>query len=222
MSPPARSQTRRPRALVVSLVLVIGIAFGALAGTLAGRWSPRLGLDLAGGFSVVYKPAHKTSQANLNEAVTILTNRVNGLGVSGAELNTQGDQIVVQVPDVKDPNQILKEIGQTAQLLFRPTLCYAPPYAEATETKKGQKAKKIVSPGPLPSTCPTANLIVTSNSVGSASAANPYPNAVDETLSAYPSTTPAQDAQDHNKTVLLPGVAGSGGFRYLAGPAKLT
>src|ERR1039457_669400 len=222
MSPPARSQTRRPRAMVVSLILVVGIAFGALAGTLVARWTPRLGLDLAGGFSLVYNPARKTSQANLNEAVSVLTNRVNGLGVSGAQVSTQGGQIVVQVPDVKDPNEVLAAIGQTAQLLFRPTLCYAPPYTQATVTKKGQKAHKIVSPGALPPTCPTANLLVTSNLVGGANSKNSYPNAVDTVLSAYPSTTPAQDAQDHNKTVLLPGPAASNGLRYLAGPAKLT
>jgi preprotein translocase subunit SecD len=224
MSPQARPQSRRPRGLVVSLIIVVAVSFGSLAGVLAARWSPRLGLDLAGGFSVVYKPAHKTSQANLNEAVNILTNRVNGLGVSGAEVNTQGDEIVVQVPDVKNPNEVLNAIGQTAQLLFRPALCEAPPYVEATETKKGQKAHKIVSPGALPSTCPQANLIVTSNIVGdiASTTGNPYPNALDTTLEAYPSTTPAQDAKEHNKTVLLPGLPGSGGVRYLAGPAELT
>jgi preprotein translocase subunit SecD len=232
MSPPARTQSRRPRALVVSLILVVGVAFGSLAGVLGARWTPRLGLDLAGGFSVVYKPAHKTTLANLNEAVNILTNRVNGLGVSGAEVNTQGDEIVVSVPDVKNPNAVLSVIGQTAQLLFRPALCEAPPYVQATETKNGQatetkngqKAHKVVSPGPLPSTCPQANLIIQSNIVGNiaSSNGNPYPNALDATLEAYPSTTSAQDANDHSKTVLLPGLPGSGGVRYLAGPAELT
>jgi len=230
MSPPARSQARGPRGLLVSLILVVAVAFGAMAGTLIARWSPRLGLDLAGGFSVVYKPAHKTSQANLNEAVNILTNRVNGLGVSGAQVNTQGDEIVVQVPNVKDPNQVLKTIDQTAQLLFRPGLCYAPPYSPATETAKGQKAKKVVSPGALPSTCSQANLLVTSNlASGGANSSNPYPNAVDQDLSAYPSTgcdgacSVANDAADQHKTVLLPGLPGSdNGLRYMAGPAQLT
>ena len=222
MSPPARSQaTRRPRAHIVSLLLVVVVALGALAGTLAARWSPRLGLDLAGGFSVVYKPAHKTSQANLDEAVNILTNRVNGLGVSGATVNTQGDQIVVSVPDVKDPNAVLREIGQTAQLLFRPGLCYAPPYSPETTKKNGKTV--VVSPGPLPSTCPQANLLVTANlGPAGANSNNPYPNSVDTGLAAYKSTTQAQDAKDHNKTVLLPGTAGSGQLRYLAGPAQLT
>jgi preprotein translocase subunit SecD len=225
MSPQARSQTRRPRALVISLILVVGVAIGSLAGTLAARWSPRLGLDLAGGFSVVYKPSHKTTQSNLNEAVTILTNRVNGLGVSGAEVNTQGDEIVVQVPNVKDPNQILATIGQTAQLFFRPALCYAPPYAEATETTKGKKSHKVVSPGPLPSNCPTANQLITANlGSGGANGSNPYPNAEDVDLEAYPTTSSAQDAARQHKVVLLPGTPESdpGGTRYLAGPAQLT
>jgi preprotein translocase subunit SecD len=220
MSPPGRTQaTRRPRALIVSLVFVVVVAFGALAGTLAARWSPRLGLDLAGGFSVVYKPAHKTSQANLNEAVNILTNRVAGLGVSGATVNTQGDEIVVSVPDVKDPNTVLRDIGQTAQLLFRPGLCYAPPYSPATTKKNGKTV--VLSPGPLPSTCPQANLLVRSN-LGSGGANAGYANGVDETLRYYPSTTQVQDAKEHDKTVLLPGTPGSGQLRYLAGPAELT
>ncbi len=221
MSPAARPPNRRPRALVVSLIFVVVVAFGSLAGVLASGWSPRLGLDLAGGFSVVYKPAHKTSQANLDEAVNILNDRVNALGVSGATVNTQGDQIVVAVPDVTDPNQVLSAIGQTAQLLFRPALCYAPPYQPATKKVSGKKV--VVNPGPLPSNCPAANQLVTANlAPGGANSSNPYPNAVDNALAVYPSTTQTQDAKDHRKTVLLPSANGSGGLRYLAGPAELT
>jgi len=221
MSPAARPQSRRPRALVVSLIVVVVVALGSLAGVLAAGWSPRLGLDLAGGFSVVYKPAHKTSQANLNEAVNILTERVNALGVSGATVNTQGDEIVVAVPDVSDPNQILHDIGETAQLLFRPALCYAPPYQPLTKKVDG-KTVKIASPGPLPQNCPEANQLITPNlGPGGANSSNPYPNGLDPALAAYPSTTPAQDAREHNKTVLLPSANGSK-LRYLAGPAELT
>ena len=49
-----------------------------------------------------------------------------------------------------------------------------------------------------------------------------YNVGADPTLALYPSTSPAQDAKEHNATVLLPGVPGSGSQRYLAGPAKLT
>jgi len=144
--------------------------------------------------------------------------------VSGATVNTQGDEIVVAVPGVKDPNAVLRAVGQTAQLLFRPTLCYAPPYTPLTQKKNGKTV--LVNPGALPASCPTANQLVTSNLSGSPTASNgvTYNVAPDPNLAVYPSTTPAQDATKHNATVLLPAVAGSAGgtVRYLAGPAKLT
>ncbi len=95
------------------------IGFGSLATTLSLGWGPKLGLDLAGGLSVVYKPTTPATQSQLNEVVTILSNRVNGLGVSGAQVNVQGKNVVVSAPGVKDAQKILKEIGQTAQLFFR-------------------------------------------------------------------------------------------------------
>ena len=80
--PPSPVGSRR--SLIVSLVLVLVIAFGSLGTTLALGWGPKLGLDLAGGLSVVYKPATHATTADMKEVVTILTNRVDGLGVSGA------------------------------------------------------------------------------------------------------------------------------------------
>jgi hypothetical protein len=105
------------------------------------------------------------------------------------------------------------------QLLFRPVLCYAPPYS-GTRTASGGTA----SSGSLPATCPSPDLLAKPNLVGGSGSSNPYPNAVDVALSAYPSTTPAQGAQDQHTTVLLPGTARSGasGLRYLLGPAQLT
>ena len=46
--------------------------------------------------------------------------------MSGASVGTQGGDIVVQIPGVKNGRTVLKTIGQTAQLLFRPVLCYGP------------------------------------------------------------------------------------------------
>ena len=218
MSPSSsRAQARRQRSLVISLVIVVVVAFGALAGTLAARWSPRLGLDLAGGLSVVYQPAHKVSQSDLNEVVSILTNRVNGLGVSGATVATQGSgpntDVVVSVPGVKNAQQVLHQVGQTAQLYFRPTLCYAPTYSRPKRAKAAS--------GPLPTSCPNPYALVTSNLVGSPSSTTGvgYSGQADPALAAYPTTQPSQDKK--GDTVLLPGL-GSFKGRYLLGPAQLT
>ncbi len=218
MSPPSsRAQARRQRSLVVSLTIVVVIAVGALAGTLAAHWSPRLGLDLDGGLSVIYKPAHKVSQTDLNQTVTILTNRVDALGVSGATVGTQGGDIIVQVPGVKDGQQIIKKIGQTAQLYFRPALCGAPAYVG-----KSSKSTKSATAA-LPACTSTSELTESNLGVRPTGGTTFTENTVsaDATLADYPSTKPTKDAK--TKTVLLPAINGAGQYtRYLLGPAPLT
>src|SRR5580704_3028465 len=106
-----------------------------LAGGL--HWTPKLGLDLEGGLSVVYAPTKNVDTATLQNVTNIIDQRINALGVSQPNVTTQGPNIVVQLPGVKDPAKLLAIIGETAQLYIRPVLCYAPPY---TPPKKGTKA----------------------------------------------------------------------------------
>jgi len=222
VSPPSsRAQARRQQSLVISLLIVVVLAFGSLAATLAAGWSPKLGLDLAGGLSVVYTPVHKTSQANLDEAVTILNNRVNGLGVSGAEVSTQGGNIAVSVPGVKNGQALLQAIGQTAQLYFRPVWCYVPDYQAPKKDSK-------VAPTPLPAAATScgqyelsqANLAVKAN----ANATNGYTsNNIGPDASYLETPTTSQSADDPGKVVILPGLSNSGfNARYLLGPSQLS
>jgi len=191
---------------VISLLVVVVITVGTLAGTLIANWSPRLGLDLAGGLSVVYKPARHVSTADLQETVSILSNRVNGLGVSGATVETQGGQIVVQVPGVKDAKQVLTTIGQTGQLYFRPALCYAPP-----------PSQKAVAKEP-PTACTSKYQLVTSNLGKTSTGQLGYPGTPTPALAGYKSSPHDRKTA----TVLLPGLTGTKAGRYLLGPATLT
>lgn len=205
------------RRLWISLLLSILVCLGALGGSLLAGWTPKLGLDLAGGLSVVYHPEGTPSPSLLNETVRILTSRVDSLGVSGAQVNTQGPNIVVSVPGVKNARSILSLMGQTAQLYFRPLLCYAPAYTVA----KGETGKPAGTA--LPSCGSSyqltkANLAVTpNNSVYGYSSNNIGP---DPQFAAYRSNTPAQDVQ--NATLLLPGLQGGLSGRYVVGPSQLT
>ena len=132
------------RSLVISLVVTVTLAIIVFAATLGAGWAPKLGLDLAGGSEVVYKPAHPISSGEMNTTVNIIRNRVDGAGVSGATVDSQGGNVVVQFPGVKDPQALIKLIGTTAQLYFRPVVCGAPVY---TPPAKG----KSPPTGPLPS-----------------------------------------------------------------------
>jgi len=208
---------KNKRSLWVSLLAVIGIAVIALSATLAAGWSPKLGLDLDGGLAVTYQTARPVSQAQLDTIVTILGDRVNA-GTSGATVASQGtNQIAVSIPGEKNVQAVLKNLGNTAELLFRPALCYAPPLTVA----KG----KNPTTGPLPSCSSTtaltkANLQVTPNS----SNVNGYTYntniAEDQSFATYKNTLPTND--NKNETVLLPGTAAEGNLRYVLGPAQLT
>lgn len=200
--------------MIVSLVLVLVISFGSLITTLSLGWGPKLGLDLAGGLSVVYKPATHATNADMQEVVAVLTNRVNGLGVSGAQVNLQGKNVVVSVPGVTNARQILGQIGQTAQLLFRPVLC------QVTEDAKVYSIGKQK----LPSSCASqyamtaANLnVVQAPQTTAGWTSTNLPS--DPAFAKVASTAPAND--DKNAVVILPQL-GQPGVRYLLGPAQMT
>jgi preprotein translocase subunit SecD len=163
------------------------VCFGALAAVSAAGWSPKLGLDLAGGLEVVYKPQHPVPANILSEAISIIRGRVDALGVSEPNIESQGNDIVVQLPGIKDPQQALSIIGQTAQLEYRPVLCYAPLYVAPA---KGQPAP---TPG-LPPACSAASTVQASS--------NGTVPAADTALENVPST-PA-NLITPSATILIP------------------
>ncbi|XCM33211.1 protein translocase subunit SecD [Streptomyces parvus] len=103
----------------------------ALAGGmfLSGHTTPRLGIDLAGGTSITLEAQNQPGKpnainpTNMDTAVGIIERRVNGLGVSEAEVQTQGNQnIIVNIPKGTNSKQAQEQVGTTAQLYFRPVL----------------------------------------------------------------------------------------------------
>lgn len=122
-----------PRALFTSLSTILVVAIIAVAATFLTGKAPLLGLDLKGGVEVVLQPQTKhTNSTILNEAVDIINNRVNGYGISNAEVTKQGNDIVIELPGAKNDTQVLSELGQTAQLFFRPVECVIAPYVSPT------------------------------------------------------------------------------------------
>ncbi len=124
---------RRKLAYVIGIfvIAVAGVAYTLLAGN-----EPLLGLDLQGGASVVLEPTGPAEPEELEVAVEIIRNRVDGLGVAEPEISTQGGNILVQLPGVDEQQRALDLVGQTAELRFRPTLDWLPEqsYQAALET----------------------------------------------------------------------------------------
>ena len=115
---------RRNHLILVGIIVatLVGVALLAIPGSPAHK-DTRLGLDLQGGLEVVLQAVppkgQEVTQQGLDNAVSIMRNRVDKLGVSEPEIRKQGsDQIVVQLPGVKDAAQAAQLIGKTAQLEF--------------------------------------------------------------------------------------------------------
>ncbi|MHB8468062.1 MAG: hypothetical protein ACYDD7_24865, partial [Acidimicrobiales bacterium] len=107
------------RSYTITLLVVVGIALLALAATVSSGNTPRLGLDLQGGASVVLSPTKPTASGPLNQAEKIIARRVDGLGVAEPNISRQGKNIVVELPGVKNASTALDLVGQTAELQFR-------------------------------------------------------------------------------------------------------
>jgi preprotein translocase subunit SecD len=109
---------------VLQLVFAIAIVLIPLAAVLATETTPQLGLDLQGGISVVLAPkaGSKSNSDALTQSVRIIRSRVDSLGVAEPEISRQGNNIIIDLPGVKDRDKALRIVGQTAELRFRPVL----------------------------------------------------------------------------------------------------
>lgn len=140
------AQGRPGRALVLILIALVALTGGMFA---SGHTTPRLGIDLAGGTSITLEaksePGQKNAvnETNMNTAVGIIERRVNGLGVSEAEVQTQGaSHIIVNIPKGTNEKQAREQVGTTAQLYFRPVLTLAPGEPAADPSAKPSPSGK--------------------------------------------------------------------------------
>jgi preprotein translocase subunit SecD len=111
------------RYLAVFLVLLIGV-YLLVFFTGNKLADPKLGIDLQGGTRVTLTArtpdGSRPTRDALSQAQSIISARVNGLGVSGSEVIVDGDNLVITVPGT-DGNEA-RNLGQTARLYIRPVI----------------------------------------------------------------------------------------------------
>jgi len=131
------------RTLSVLILLVIGLY--ALLGSVStwgeAQLTPKLGLDLEGGTQLILEPKvvgnQKINEGQVQKAVDIIRARVNGSGVSEAEVSTQGGQnIVVSLPGSPDKATIAS-LQKSSQLRMRAVLVEAPTAQAPVPTPTG-------------------------------------------------------------------------------------
>lgn len=114
------------RSRIVAFLLILVLAVGFIAPTTQNILKNlKLGLDLQGGFEVLYQvqPAKKgqiIDKAALTNTADALQKRINVLGVSEPSIQVEGNnRIRVQLAGVTDQNQARKILSTEANLTFR-------------------------------------------------------------------------------------------------------
>ncbi|CAL9380740.1 MULTISPECIES: protein translocase subunit SecD [Streptomyces] len=213
------SATSKPwRSLALILIAIVALTGGMFA---SGHTTPRLGIDLAGGTSITLAAVPEAGQesainkTNMDTAVSIMERRVNGLGVSEAEVQTQGDRnIIVNIPKGTNSKQAREQVGTTAKLYFRPVIATelagggaAPqpsatgePSADPSGDKAGDKAtdgaSQEATDGSSASADPSASATTQGRAVTDALKADASPSPSDKASPSPSATGGAADDSD--------------------------
>jgi preprotein translocase subunit SecD len=180
------------RRFTAPLVIILVVAFGALAATFVAGNSPELGLDLQGGASVVLQPPEGVDASGvLDQAIEVIRNRVDALGVAEPEIARQGNAVIVELPGVRDQRRALDVVGQTAELRFRPVLAELPP--------PGEEPEATTTTTSTPSSSTTASTAPGDTSTTASTA----PSTTTTTAPSACQPTPREDDKPENEVVLL-------------------
>ncbi|OHV40642.1 MULTISPECIES: protein translocase subunit SecD [Pseudofrankia] len=161
-----------------SLAGVLVVLYGIMA--LTGTFTPRLGLDLQGGTSVILTPkstqaGQKVNSGAVDKAIDIIRQRVDGLGVAESEVKRNGNQIEISVPG-RGRSDVVNLVGQTAELRFREVV-----------------TSGAAAPAPSPTATPSAGASASPSAGSTLAPASGQPTA-GATASASASASPAAAA----------------------------
>ncbi|MFF1444989.1 protein translocase subunit SecD [Streptomyces sp. NPDC058295] len=215
----ASAQSKPGRSLALILIAIVGLTAGMFA---SGHTTPRLGIDLAGGTSITLEAksdqGSAINKANMDTAVEIMNRRVNGLGVSEAEVQTQGSRnIIVNIPKGTNSEKAREQVGTTAKLYFRPVLAQEATGSAAASPSASPSGSSSASPSPSASASGTGEK-ATSSSSPSASATS-QGRAVTDALKA--DSTPSASASAKADSSASPSASASGGAAVSADDAAL-
>ena len=113
----------RKKPIIIQILVTIILLIGSLEGIYYCINNLKFGLDLKGGFEVLYEvdsiDGKDVSTEMVNNTRRIIEKRINSLGVSEPEISVEGNNIRVQMAGVKDNTEAKKMISTTAALTFR-------------------------------------------------------------------------------------------------------
>jgi preprotein translocase subunit SecD len=226
---PTKTVPHPGRALAALIALIVIMLLAIVGGNLfsPSQWHKDfkvgLGLDLSSGTQLSMQATTLTggvpSASDMNEAKSIILSRVNATGNTGAEVQTQGNDILnVSVPG-KTTTQTEQLVSETALLNFRQTLLFEPysatsstssasaaPSASATASPSaGASSTAKATPSPSASASPKASSTASSKPSASASPSPSATPSVSATTVGDPSLVNKATLELFNKVTCKPG-----------------
>ncbi len=104
-------------------------------------------------------PGRERRHRDPRQAIKIIRKRIDALGVAEPEITRQGNNVLVQIPGVKDKDRALKLVGQTAELQFRPVLAVYPPPTNASASGSSDSTDTTAADGSTGSTDTTSSAV---------------------------------------------------------------
>jgi preprotein translocase subunit SecD len=178
----------RPGRYLAFFILIIVALYSLVFFTGDGKPTPKLGIDLQGGTRVTLTartPDGGTpTRESLDQARQIIETRVNGIGVSGAKVVLDGNNVVITVPG--EQGDQAKNLGKTAKLGFRKVVQAVPVTPAAPPAIPPASPSPTPTPGASSSAPPPSSPAAGGGAPGAAQAQQPP-----STTPAPPSSTPA-------------------------------
>ena len=101
---------------------IIVIAFSLCLWTYTSK-PFNLGLDLKGGISIIIEAqeieGRQITSDDMTGVMDVIRGRINALGLTEPIIQKKGlDQVIIEIPGIKDTDRAIALIGETAQLTF--------------------------------------------------------------------------------------------------------
>ena len=148
MAPP--SGQFRPWRYLASFVGIVAVLYSLVFLTGSGDPTPKLGIDLQGGTRVTLTArtpdGADPTREQLDQARRIIEERVNGIGVSGAEVVQDGSNLIITVPG--EDGEQARTLGQTAKLYIREVAAGQPVPAQPFPAQPVPTDPSVVPPAP--------------------------------------------------------------------------
>ena len=140
-----KKKNKKNKVIIISCILVLFIV-GVCFSFVPLFKNLKFGLDLQGGFEILYKASSidgsKMTNSKLTATYKTLSKRIDSLGVSEPEITIEGnDKIRVKLAGVKNPEEARTQLSTVATLSFRDTednLLMTSDVLEAGKAKIGQ------------------------------------------------------------------------------------